>query len=40
MSIYEVSGNVLKALCVLKKLIIVTSQDIVRYYYYPHFSKN
>lgn len=39
MSIYEVLGNVLKALYVLKKLIIVTNQGIVRYYYIPTFQK-
>lgn len=35
--IYEVSSDVLRALHVLNKLIIVANQDIVRYYDYPHF---
>lgn len=35
--IYEVSSDVLQAFHVLNKLIIVTNQDIVRYYDYPHF---
>lgn len=39
--IYEVSSDVLRALRALNKLIIVTNQDIVRYYDYPRFfSKN
>lgn len=35
--IYEVSSDVLRALHVLNKLIIVTNPDIVRYYDYPPF---
>lgn len=35
--IYEVSSDVLRALHVFNKLIIVTNQDITRYYDYPHF---